>query len=72
MSEYANSIFRLYGMPQDALEDLCDTLITEEAYFNLFGDEQQAFHDWAFENADDYVDGNGIDWISAFYDWREK
>lgn len=60
-----------YGSAQDALEHLCDTLVTEEAYFDLFADEQQAFHDWAFDNAADYLDDGTIDWIGAFYDWRE-
>lgn len=72
MSETSNVIYRLYGIPQDALEDLCDTLNVEEAYFNLFGDEQQAFHDWAFENAHNYVDDDRIDWVGAFHDWREE
>jgi len=61
-----------YATKQDALEDLCDTLIVEEGYADLFGDEQQVFHDWVFENADDYMDTNGVDWVGAFYDWKEN
>jgi len=68
----SNTIYRQYGMPQDALEDLCDTLIVEEAYFDLFGEEQQAFHDWAFENAHDYETEYGVDWREAFQAWREQ
>lgn len=71
MPKVSQAIAQFYGTEQDALESLCDTLIVEEPYFNLFGDEQLAFHDWAFENASDYIDGNGIDWVGAFYDWRE-
>jgi hypothetical protein len=64
-------ILDTYGSKQSALEHLCDTLITEEPYAALFGDEQEAFHVWAFKNAADYVDGDYIDWVGALYDWRE-
>lgn len=72
MIDTSDTIFQLYATAQDALEDLCDTLIVEEAYFNLFGDEQLAFHDWVFERAHDYIDEDRVDWISAFHDWREE
>jgi len=60
-----------YATKQDPLEDLCDTLITEEPYAALFGDEQQVFHDWVFRNAENYADSSGVDWVGAFYDWKE-
>jgi len=69
--DISTAILDHYGTAQDALEDMCDTLILEEPYADLFGDEQLAFHDWAFANAHDSVDGKGIDWVGAFYDWRE-
>lgn len=71
MTEISRTIAELYGTQQDALEHLCDTLITEEPYAALFGDEQQIFHDWAFENAHHYIDGGYVDWVGAFYDWKE-
>jgi hypothetical protein len=62
----------LYGSDKDAFEHMCDTLITEEPYATLFGPEQEAFHEWAFENSVRYVDGDYVDWVGAFYDWQEE
>ena len=71
MIDIADSIFTCYGSEQAALESMCDALVVEDAYFNLFAEEQQSAHDWIFSNADEYADGEGIDWVGAFYDWIE-
>lgn len=72
MPALSETIASLYGTTKDALEHLRDMLITEEAYTDLFGDEQLAFHEWAFKNAHTYIDSNTVDWVGAFYDWREE
>jgi len=60
-----------YGTQQDALEDLCDTLIVEPGYAGLDADKQLAFHDWAFKNAEHYLDGNSVDWMCMLHDWYD-
>lgn len=72
MPKLSKTVANLYGSSQDALEHLCDTLITEEPYAALYGEEQEAFHVWAFDNADKYIDDNYVDWVGAFYDWQEE
>lgn len=70
MSGLPDYLVDLYGSYQDVLEDICDTLIVVAEYADLFGDEQDAFHDWAFEHAHEYIDTHGhIDWSEAFNEW---
>ena len=62
-----------YASEADAREDICDTLMDEERFRNLFGPEQLVFLDWAIAHANEYDAGSdGVDWVGAFYDWVEE
>lgn len=71
MPKLTKTLAARYGAQQDVLEDICDTLIVEGPYADLDGEKQDAFHTWAFANAEHYLDGYDVDWVGAFYDWYD-
>ena len=71
MPKLTKALADRYGTDQDVLEDICDTLIVEQEYADLDGDQQQAFHKWAFANAGEYLDGTRVDWVGVLHDWYD-
>lgn len=71
MPELTKTLANRYGASQDVLEDICDTLIVEQEYAELDAEQQQAFHKWAFANAEHYLDGTDVDWVGVLHDWYD-
>lgn len=67
--ELAGLFEDFYGSPQDAFEDMNDTLIVEENFANLYPEEQEAFFQFAYHFWGEYISSDGIDWSSMFYVW---
>jgi hypothetical protein len=59
-----------YGSPQDAFEDMNDTLIVEDGFADLYGEEQEEFFQFAYTNWMNYVSLTGIEWVEMFQAWR--
>ena len=71
MAQLSPALSARYASAQDALEDLCDTLVVETKYAHLSAHRQLAFHDWAFAHAEDYLGGGGVDWVDLLHDWYD-
>lgn len=63
------TLTEFYGAPQDAFEDMNDTLIVEEPFAALFAEEQEDFFQFAYHYWGEYFGSDGIDWKSMFYVW---
>lgn len=66
------TILDLYGTKDNAWSALKKALRAEKAWSDLTGQEKLEFQNWIAQTAAFYKDGEGIDWIGAFYDWQEE
>lgn len=57
---------------QFQIERICDHLIDRDDYFELDGDEVQAFLDWAKVNVDNFTDIDGVMIDQMFDSWMKS